>query len=117
MDTQQLAHFGTRHSAALGIAELTDAFCLVVSEEHGTVSVARDGKLITMSNLQELGAALHRFLEEKFPAPTRRVIPLRMLRTNWIAKAVSLALAICFWYLFIPGSKIVEATYKIPVTT
>jgi uncharacterized protein (TIGR00159 family) len=116
-DTQQLAHFGTRHSAALGIAELTDAFCLVVSEERGTVSVARDGKLITMSNPQELGAALHRFLEEKFPAPTRKVIPLGMLRRNWIAKAVSLVLAICFWYLFIPGSKIVEATYKIPVMT
>jgi uncharacterized protein (TIGR00159 family) len=116
-DTQQLAHFGTRHSAALGIAELTDAFCLVVSEERGTVSVARDGKLNTMSNLQELGAELHRFLEEKFPAPARKVIPLGMLRTNWIAKAVSLVLAICFWYLFIPGSKIVEATYKIPVMT
>jgi uncharacterized protein (TIGR00159 family) len=116
-DTQQLAHVGTRHSAALGIAEVTDAFCLVVSEERGTVSVARDGKLITMSNPQELGAALHRFLEDTFPAPSRRTIPLGMLRRNWIAKAVSLFLAAGFWYLFVPGSKIVEATYSVPVTT
>lgn len=116
-DTQQLAHVGTRHSAALGLAELTDAFCLVVSEERGMVSIARDGKLITMSNLQELGAALHGFLEDKFPAPTGNAISLEMLRRNWIAKAVSLILAICFWYLFVPGSKTVEATYNIPVTT
>ncbi len=116
-DTVQLAHVGTRHSAALGLAELTDAFCLVVSEEKGIVSVARDGKLIAMSNLQELGAALHRFLEEKFPGPTGKMISLGMLRRNWIAKAVSVTLAIGFWYLFVPGSKVVEATYTIPVMT
>jgi len=39
-------HLGTRHRAAIGITEQTDAIAVVVSEETGTISVAYNGRLI-----------------------------------------------------------------------
>ena len=37
---------GTRHRAALGISRETDAIAVVVSEETGKISIAKDGTLI-----------------------------------------------------------------------
>jgi uncharacterized protein (TIGR00159 family) len=44
--------FGTRHSAAVGISERTDAVVLVVSEETGNISVVWDGMLQRQPNIQ-----------------------------------------------------------------
>lgn len=41
--TQLSKSMGTRHRAGLGVSQLTDALIVVVSEESGKVSIARDG--------------------------------------------------------------------------
>ena len=55
------ASLGTRHRAAVGITEQNDALAIVVSEETGTISVARNGRLARRLDVQRLGRVLQAF--------------------------------------------------------
>ncbi|MBF0547380.1 MAG: TIGR00159 family protein [Candidatus Riflebacteria bacterium] len=50
---------GTRHRAAVGITEITDALALIVSEETGSISIARGGKLIRDLNGEKIREVMH----------------------------------------------------------
>lgn len=68
---------GTRHRAGLGIAEQTDAVAIIVSEETGTISLARDGEMVRGLSEEELKAAL---LSQVAAQPSRVAMPWRWWR-------------------------------------
>ena len=55
--------FGTRHRAALGVSEETDAVVLIVSEESGAISLAYDSHLHYDLTMEQLTATLENLLE------------------------------------------------------
>lgn len=56
--------YGTRHRAAIGLSEIYDGLCIVVSEETGAISAANRGMLVKYNTADELGDALSYFYEE-----------------------------------------------------
>lgn len=62
---------GTRHRAAVGISQETDAVAVVVSEETGLISLAKKGRLIRGLKQEELRFQLRTILLER-KAPWRR---------------------------------------------
>ena len=60
---------GTRHRAALGISEETDAVALAVSEESGRVTIAVGGHIETVRDLAVLRSRLGELIGAPAPAP------------------------------------------------
>lgn len=63
---------GTRHRAAMGIGEVTDALTIVVSEETGQISCTKNGELHRDLNQDKLIELLSKELENKSKAPTSK---------------------------------------------
>ena len=59
-------NLGTRHRAALGLTEETDAFVLVVSEENNAVSLVHRGQLNPDADHAEIRRKLYEYYELKF---------------------------------------------------
>ncbi len=96
---------GTRHAAALGLAERCDAACIVVSEERGTVSIASEGELRTLRRVEDLGPELHALHGDDEGADR----PWWRDRAGLDA-ALAAAGALALWLVFVPGSALTELT-------
>ncbi len=74
--------YGTRHRAALGLSEQTDAVVVVVSEETGGISVARDGKLMRNLDEEQLRKQLLAYCAPTAAPPT--AWPFRDMVRRWL---------------------------------
>ena len=82
----ELISNGMRHRAAVGLSEETDALVVVVSEESGDISVARNGKIFRYSGDQR-AESLHRWLAKTLPGAsggTTRMGAIRSRLRGWV---------------------------------
>ncbi|MBC6368806.1 diadenylate cyclase CdaA [Algoriphagus sp. AK58] len=56
------AQFGLRHRAGIGMSEATDALILVISEETGQISMAKNGKVLHNLSFQEVREIINDYL-------------------------------------------------------
>ena len=108
------AIYGARHRAALGLTERCDALCLLVSEERGTVALARQGKLTFFSDPLRLSHELERTNPEEFDEASR---PHQLW--NWMtyrlgAKALAFGVALGLW-MAVAGQQSAEMALIVPI--
>ena len=106
---------GTRHAAALGMSEVSDALCLVVSEERGAVSVTRNGTIQAIDDPDKLTLLLQKFYAEI--NPIRRAKPWEeFFKKNTPEKVYAALAAVGLWFVFVHGAVVTYKSFIIPVT-
>ncbi len=107
--------WGTRHRAALGLSERSDALVVVVSEERGDVSVARETQILHVESLPKLSQIV---TEATGPfSPVKKTWDEKigaLLAHRWKPKLASFALVSLLWVLF-AGQQDFEVSFPIPL--
>lgn len=100
--------YGTRHRAAMGLAERTDVLCIVVSEERSDVTLMRGRSILHMTTAQQLSAILENSVSH--PALSLPVRLRTLAVSNWRIKLAALGLAALIWSaaVFDPSSTVRE---------
>jgi len=110
----EVGRLGTRHAAALGLAERTDAMCVVVSEELGTISLAESGIIRKLDSVEQLGEALDNFYRQRFPAKRRHVL-LEFLAGHSLEKILALIMAGVMWFTFGHRVEVIRRDFVLPL--
>lgn len=105
---------GTRHAAALGLSERTDALCIVVSEESGDISIAEGDRIYVLSQPAELKGTIEKFYQMRFPKEEKKGA------FSWIVggvkeKAVAIILACVLWMIFGYQAEVIRRDFNVPI--
>ena len=93
------SHYGTRHRAALGLAEVSDAMVIVVSEERGTITVAKDSRTYPKAKKEELKQYLQEHMGDAPQSTNQRKEKIEIS----VAALVSFLFIVGVWFSFSRG--------------
>lgn len=106
--------YGTRHHAAMGLAEQTDALVLVVSEERGTISAFRNGIMKSLGSVEEIAEEIKNHNIQGNFLDIERIALLD--RNTFVPMLGSLLIAAIFWTsLIIVNRQVVTKSLSLPL--
>ena len=114
MNTAKYGNLGLRHTAALGMAERSDALSIVVSEERGTISLAHQEELAEAPNASVLHEALEKFYVRNAPVKKSSLF-VTWLKENTLEKLIAIFLAGVLWIAFGYQRDILRRDFIVPV--
>ena len=104
------SHFGTRHRAAAGLTEQTDALVLVVSEERGEITLFKDSSIINIKDSIELNRVLRQYTDTGPATNGAKKLTVEL----FFAAMICLGGVTGIWYSFARGFETL-ATLEVPV--
>jgi len=106
-------YYGTRHRAALGLSERSDAVIVVVSEERGEVSLVKEGSIKKVLNSENLSSSMEDLLEKDV-----KKVKSNNHKSHFVqdisVKIAFLILALIIW-LFFAGEKESIISHTLPI--
>jgi uncharacterized protein (TIGR00159 family) len=107
--------YGTRHLAALGLSERTDALCLVVSEERSEVCTVVNGQITTWEDSEQLEKGLRELVgvSEVSRTTIQDLLKEAFVR-NWGPKLGALTLVLLAW-LVVAGQQEMSKSVTTPI--
>jgi diadenylate cyclase len=107
--------WGTRHRAGLGLSERCDAWIVIISEERGEISIAQDGKMLQVKEVNQLTNLVQEALAPTRPqAKSWKERILAPVIHRWPVKLGALCLVFLIW-LLLAGQQNFEVTLKVPL--
>ena len=113
--TQRLdEQYGTRHHAAMGLAEATDALVLLVSEERGSISAFLNGTMTRLDSTQCIEDEIIRHQTRHDFLSIKQLT--RMDQRTSLQAAGSLLAATVFWIVLASSNKeVIERSFTLPI--
>jgi diadenylate cyclase len=105
--------WGTRHRAGVGITEISDAECMIISEERGEVLLASKGTLQKKERREDLKQSLVHVAPVQEKKDGENVWPKKLLE-DLPQKALFLFL-VCLLWVFVIGIRQGEVGFNIPI--
>ena len=107
-------HLGTRHRAALGLSERSDAAIVVISEERGEVSLSLDGALQVVSSPAQLHERLTSLMQPLTRESKRVGVMSKLFANLWPKVAIFVMVAVSWLLITFKQGEILTVTA--PVT-
>jgi len=110
---REFGNLGLRHTAALGLSEVSDCLCIVLSEERGSISIAYNGELKVLDNAAQLKVMLDDYFAKTSPGDRKPAFS--WFRAHFAEKAVAIIMAILVWVGLGYQREIVQRDFTVPI--